>query len=262
MEMKLTGVPETMLQTLYARAKESKSGRGYLKDPMAEEIVSRMDYDFANADRDRAMYTGVVARTILLDRMTEEFLKNHPGTTVINLACGLDTRCCRLHGSYKMWYNLDLPETMAVRRQFLKETGEIVQIVGSAMDPAWTKQIMVTEGTVLVIIEGLTMYLNESDVKKIFQILDRKFPSAVVFAEVMNPWVVNHIKEKSIEGSSAGFSWGISSGSQLQKMVPPFVSAEDHSLTEGMQVFLPAYRFLGKIRFIRNISNKILVLKK
>ena len=37
-EVKLTGVPETMLQTVYARAKESK-GRGAIRDRKAEEIT-------------------------------------------------------------------------------------------------------------------------------------------------------------------------------------------------------------------------------
>lgn len=36
-KMNLTGVPETMLQTIYARAKESK-GRGAICDKKAEEI--------------------------------------------------------------------------------------------------------------------------------------------------------------------------------------------------------------------------------
>ena len=48
-KMNLTGVPETMLQTIYARAKESK-GRGAICDKKAEEIVSRLDYDFSLAD--------------------------------------------------------------------------------------------------------------------------------------------------------------------------------------------------------------------
>lgn len=34
----LSGVPETMLQTLYARAKESK-GRGAICDRKAEELI-------------------------------------------------------------------------------------------------------------------------------------------------------------------------------------------------------------------------------
>ena len=43
--IRLSGVPETMLQTVYARAKES-SGRGAIHDAKAEEIVERLDYDF------------------------------------------------------------------------------------------------------------------------------------------------------------------------------------------------------------------------
>ncbi len=38
----LSGVPETMLQTLYARAKESRT-RGAVCDKKAEEIVERLD---------------------------------------------------------------------------------------------------------------------------------------------------------------------------------------------------------------------------
>ena len=53
-KIKLSGVPETMLQTVYARAKES-SGRGAIHDAKAEEIVERLDYDFSLADKDTAM---------------------------------------------------------------------------------------------------------------------------------------------------------------------------------------------------------------
>ena len=37
-KIKLSGVPETMLQTIYARAKESR-GRGAIHDAKAEEII-------------------------------------------------------------------------------------------------------------------------------------------------------------------------------------------------------------------------------
>ena len=47
-KVKLSGVPETMLQTVYARAKESGS-RGAIHDAKAEEIVGKLDYDFALA---------------------------------------------------------------------------------------------------------------------------------------------------------------------------------------------------------------------
>ena len=154
----LSGVPETMLQTVYARAKESR-GRGAIRDRKAEEILSAVDYDFSPADSDKAMHSGVIARTIVLDRLTENYLAAHSGCTVVNIASGLDTRCYRL-GGYSHWYNLDLPETMAVREKLLPESGRISQIAMSAMDD-WGGEIAETCSDVLIIIEGLTMYLSQ-----------------------------------------------------------------------------------------------------
>lgn len=51
----LSGVPETMLQTLYVRAKESR-GRGAIHDAKAEETVAKLDYDFAHADKNFQSY--------------------------------------------------------------------------------------------------------------------------------------------------------------------------------------------------------------
>ena len=40
-KVNVTGVPETMIQTLYARAKESGKKDAKIKDDMAMEIVSK-----------------------------------------------------------------------------------------------------------------------------------------------------------------------------------------------------------------------------
>ena len=258
-KIKLSGVPETMLQTVYARAKES-SGRGAIHDAKAEEIVERLDYDFSIADKDTAMRSGVIARTIVLDRLTKAWLGTHPGGVVVNIACGLDTRCYRMSG-YAHWYNLDLPETMAVREKLLPESGTISQIAMSAMED-WGSEISEQNVQVLIVIEGLTMYLSEADVQRIFTVISSRFSNATVFVETMNPMIVKRFKEKSIEGSHAKFTWGIKNGKALAELLPGFRFMEEHSLTEGMAVFAPIYKLLDKLPTVRNISNKIIVLEK
>ena len=74
----LSGVPETMLQTVYARAKETKT-RGAITDNKAVEIIDRLDYDFSMADKDAAMHSGVIARTIVLDKLVKTYLAGHGG---------------------------------------------------------------------------------------------------------------------------------------------------------------------------------------
>lgn len=258
--MKIKGVPETMIQTLYARAKETSQKNPKIKDEMAVSIVKQLDYDFSQADQDKTMRSGVIARTIVLDKMVDEYLDKHKNTIVINIACGLDTRCYRMKGKYIRWYNLDLPETMNIRKQFLPETGPIYQIAKSAMDESYRDDIQYHGENILVIIEGLTMYLSENDIKKMFSIID--FKNSTVMVEVMLPFVVKHIKEKSIEGSHAKFTWGIKNGKELEKLTPSFSFLKEVSLVEGMKQLMPIYHVLGKILFVSHVSNKIIVLEK
>ena len=258
-KIKLSGVPETMLQTIYARAKESR-GRGTIHDAKAEEITRKLDYDFSLADKDTAMRSGVIARTIVLDQLTKAWLASHPGAVVVNIACGLDTRCYRMSG-YAHWYNLDLPETMAVRERLLPEDGAISQIAMSAMDD-WGGEVKEQNAPVLIVIEGLTMYLSERDVTRVFEVISHRFPKVTVFVETMNPMIVKRFKEKSIEGSHAKFTWGIKNGEALAVLLSDFQFVEEHSLTEGMAAFAPIYKLLGRLPAVRNISNKIIVLEK
>ena len=174
-KVSVTGVAETMIQTLYARAKETRKPDHKIRDDIAVELVEKIDYDFSKADQDMVMYSGVIARTIVLDQMVRQYLENHKNTIVINIACGLDTRCYRMQGKYLRWYNVDLPETMNVRSRFLSETGPVYQIAKSAMDETYVDEITFHNEDVLVIIEGLTMYLKEDDVKKCFQSLINPF---------------------------------------------------------------------------------------
>ena len=238
-KVNVTGLPETMIQTLYARAKESGKENAKIHDDMAVEMVSRLDYDFSKADQDKAMSYGVIARTIVLDEMVEKYLSGHPNTIVVNIASGLDTRCYRMQGKYVRWYNVDLPETMKIREKFITENGSISQIAKSAMDASYIDDIEYGGENVLVIIEGLSMYLSEADVLQMMSIIEKTFRKVTVMIETMSPFVVKHIKEKSIEGSHAKFTWGVKNGKKLQRLVPAFTYKGEVSLVEGMKKMFP-----------------------
>ena len=261
-KVKVTGVPETMIQTLYARAKETGKKNPKIRDEMAVEVVSQLDYDFSKADQDKAMGYGVIARTIVLDGMVEQYLSTHKNTVVVNIACGMDTRCYRMKGKYLRWYNVDLPETMEIRSRFFTENGSVYQIARSAMDETYVDEITYNGEDVLVIIEGLSMYLNEADIRQMFSIIQKSFQKATVLIEAMSPFVVQHVKEKSIEGSNAKFTWGVKNGKELQKLLTSFTYKKEVSLVEGMKKMMPVYHVLGLIPAVRNISNKIIVMEK
>ena len=126
----------------------------------------------------------------------------------------------------------------------------------------WGSEIKEQNVPVLIVIEGLTMYLNEKDVRQIFAAISSRFSKATVFVETMNPAMVRHFKEKSIDASNAKFNWGIKNGKTLAELLSDFRFVEEHSLTEGMAAFAPVYKLLDRLPAVRNISNKIIVLEK
>ena len=261
-KVNIQGVPETMLQTLFARAAHSQKKGHRFYDGKAIEMVQQLDYDFSKAEKDTAMSSGVIARTILLDRMVGDFIRNNPDAVVVNLACGLDTRVYRLDNGRIRWYNLDLPEVIHIRRRFFKEQGRISTIAKSATDKRWAAEVTKPTGRALILMEGLTMYLTEGEVKRILSIICGWFEDAEINMETMSPFVVRHFREKSIEASKAKFTWGLKTGRDLEGMVPGITWVKDVSLAEGMKELYPVYKVLERIQSIKNLYNQLVILKK
>ena len=170
----ISGSAETMLQSFYARAQYSKSKHNKFYDAKAVELVDKIDYDFSTAARDSTMEKGVIARTVVFDELVKNFIEKNPDCTVVNIACGLDTRFYRMDNGKITWYNLDLPETIAIRNQIFEESGRVSTIGISALDPAWSKEVKV-RGKMLFIIEGLSMYLTAEENGKILKIIKTEF---------------------------------------------------------------------------------------
>ena len=92
----ISGSAETMLQSFYARAQYSKSKHNKFYDAKAVELVDKIDYDFSTAARDSTIGKGVIARTVVFDELVKNFIEKNPYCTVVNIACGLDTRFYRM----------------------------------------------------------------------------------------------------------------------------------------------------------------------
>lgn len=176
----LEGVKETLLLTLYSRALESRSANPILRDPSAEEIVGRLDYDFGPLKTSKADQLLPVMRARLLDNWTTEFLAANPGATVLSLGCGLDSRVLRVNPAASVnWYDLDYPDVIGLRRHFFTERTGYHMIASSVTDPKWLDE-MPAAGRTMVIAEGLMMYLFEDDVRQLLGRLVERFSAGVL----------------------------------------------------------------------------------
>ena len=146
----LTPEQETLLITLYAKA---QPGNPLFFDPMAQDILNRVDYDFA---RLRVPYKTVVLvcqRAKKLDAVTRDFLAEHPGGVVLQLGCGLDSRFWRVDDGRVNWYDLDMPPVVELRHQFFTESERYHMIAASVTDLEWAAWTALGYGPHAVVLE-------------------------------------------------------------------------------------------------------------
>ena len=254
----LTGSAETMLQSFYARAKYSRKKNAKFYDAKAIELVEKIDYDFSKAEKDSTMSDGVIARTIVFDELVKDFIDKNPDCTVVNIACGLDTRFYRMDNGRITWYNVDLPETIEVRDAIYNESGRVSTIGISATDPAWADKVT-KRGKMLFIIEGLSMYLTAEENAQMLSIIRDKFDNATVFMECLaKRWVNKEHTEKSIQDTV----FGADTFEDLGKAADGFKCVKNDDIVRGMAVIMPILKPFKKLPLLRKIAQKILIFEK
>lgn len=214
----LTGAPETMLATLYGRALDSRSPRSILHDDEAERAVGRIDYDFRRTGMTGTTAAGVALRARQLDSWTAEFLAAHPESTVLHLACGLDTRVLRLTPAPSVrWFDVDHPEVIALRERLLPApTGDYRMIGASVTDEAWLDAVPADRPTV-VVFEGLSMYLRKEDGKRLVQRVCGRFPSGRLLFDCYGSLSVRLQKlVPAVRNSGATLHWAIDDPREIE----------------------------------------------
>jgi len=96
MPVKLDGVMETLLITLYVRAKDAANAAPVLNDQKAVEMVEKIDYDFSKFDSGIMSYYGVLARAKMMDDRARLFISQNPECVIVSMGCELDTRFSRV----------------------------------------------------------------------------------------------------------------------------------------------------------------------
>lgn len=221
MEKQLKGIPETLLIPLWARAVESKQSNPIIKDVKAIEMVKQIDYDFTKFETEWPTQMSIAIRTEILDNATKAYFRNHANAVVINIGCGLDTRFSRLDNGTVQWYDLDLPESIRLRRKFFKENDRYKMIAKSVFDYSWIDEIT-NKKHVLLIAEGIFMYFRKNEVLKILDNLIEAFKGAEMLIETIPPSLVKQSRKQDLDKKQyqmdAQFNWGVKNGKEWRNL--------------------------------------------
>ncbi|MDA2802970.1 class I SAM-dependent methyltransferase [Nocardiopsis suaedae] len=188
--VRLGTVQETLLIPLYGRAVESRKAEAVLRDPVAEEMVAAIDYDFSRFDGGSSLI-GAVLRTHLFDHWVRGFLADHPDATVVEIGTGLNTRHERADNGRAHWFELDLPDVIEVRRTFFADTPRRTMLAASVLDDGWTAAPLATDGPYLLAAEAVLPYLPEEDARRAFDLLGERFPGALLAFDTTGPGMVD-----------------------------------------------------------------------
>lgn len=212
----LGNVQKTLFLPLWGRAFESKKEEPLLVDKTALEIIGKVDYDFSVMARKISELTRVawIMRSICVDEVVNAFLGKYPMATIVDLGCGLDTTFDRVDNGTLVWYDLDLPDVINLRRRFIKETERRKFIATSFLERSWLNDIQVAEN-VLFIAAGVFYYFEENEVKEFLVRLADSFPGSEILFDVASSYGIKAANRMVITNSGLDeksfLKWGLES---------------------------------------------------
>ena len=218
----IRNVSDTALWVAIYRAMESERTDALFNDPYArrlggergEAIVKAMPHGAANG-------WPIVVRTTVMDEILLRCVREGT-TTVLNLAAGLDARPYRLPLPAGLrWLHVDLPDMVDYfRAQMAGETPHCeVEFVAADLRDATARRDVFTRaaahGPVLVITEGLLIYLNADQVADLARELHAVARPKYWLTDLASPMLLKFLEKQwapKLREGNAPFQFGPAGG--------------------------------------------------
>lgn len=167
----IRNVSDTALWVATYRAQETARKDAIFRDPYAVRLAGERGPAIVRALRGMAMDWPMIVRTAVMDEIVQRQVAQG-ARTVLNLACGLDTRPWRLPLPKSLrWIDADLPGMIDYKRERLAGETPRCAYEARAVDlaDAHARAALFADaaknGPVLVVAEGLLVYLRDDTVK-------------------------------------------------------------------------------------------------
>jgi len=250
--MNLSNESKTLFIPLLGKALMSKKNL-FLHDLKAEEIINKVDFDFSKLNQSKWLSMYMSLRALIIDEICNDYIKNNSNVTVIHLGCGLDSRCLRVRQDYKVWYDIDYDNVIDIRKQFYNIDSKHQMIGSSVLDYTWLDKIDVSDN-VLVIAEGLIMYLSEDEIRNLLLKLNQKFENFHLLFDSYSKRGVKLSKIKNpVKKMNAQIKYGIDNKDDFLllnenlKHIKTHLIKKDENNLKGFTKFIFNNLYCGKI---------------
>ncbi len=255
----LSPLEQTALLTQYARALDSRWRRPILGDTLADDIVAKIDYDFAALGIPTSVVCQSALRAKMLDDRVRAFTAEHPDAVVVDLGAGLDTGPFRVGPPATVdWYSVDLPGVIRLRNQVMPASEHAHSIAASVADRTWTDSIPI-DRPAMVIADGLFAFLSEPIIVGVFRHVTEYFGSGeLAFNDYGRIGWFSRVAVKLAPQrmfSHVGSQWGYAGFKDArvpESWAPRLRLVEETSLAHAPEVEL----FPGWIRLATKVSGR------
>ena len=256
MDITFGDIQETALIPLAIKASETARPNARIRDEKARAIIDALGVDVSKYDPFLS-HEGVVARTIMFRNTLKDLLAKYPDAVCINLGCGFDDKFSQVDNGRLRWFDVDLPDQIAVRRKVFQDRDRCTMLDGDALDGAWTKALPKAD-MYIIIVEGVLEYFSKEQVKTCLNMLCDCFPHGYLLAELHYPFLEKHgSHHDAVKHTNATFGWGTQSGRDYLELEPRMKLLSEHSYNEEMR----KYTIRGKLFAIigKKINNRLAV---
>jgi len=236
----LGSVRKTLLLPLWGRAVEARKPRPLLIDSAAVRIIDSIAYDFSTIAAHINFVTRLswIARSLHIDRTIRQFLARYPSATIVNLGCGLDTTFERVDNERLRWYDLDLPDVVELRSQYIQQRPRRHFIAASILDDAWMNGLASVD-PMLFVAAGLLYYFTESDVKSVLGRLADQFPGSELIFDACSVRGVRIANRRVIRDggmdADAQLKWGLGKAAEIESWDRRFTVLAEYPIFRGLK---------------------------
>jgi len=218
--MAIENVSDTARWVAVYRAMETARPDAIFRDPYADRLAGEKGREIVEGMKyGRRMAWAMIVRTAVMDELIMERVKQQGIDTVLNLAAGLDTRAWRLPLPASLrWFDVDLQPMTDYKAGLMRDVTPVCQyeaigadLTNAAVRDALFSQIGNASTKMLVITEGLLIYLAQEEVESLAKALHGIRSARWWITDIASPLLLEWMRKswgKSVDLANAPFKFG------------------------------------------------------
>lgn len=249
-------VQETLLIPLYGRKSAMDLYPDLFMDHDCQALFDRIDFTVPDNMKGMLGNIGCImgaTRQYDMASACRAYLKAHPNACVVNLGCGLDTTFRQVDNGKAKGYNLDFPDTIAIRNELLGTREREFNIACDLNDISWFDQIdFRPEDGIVFFASGVFYYFKMTDVEKLFAAMAEHFPGGkLVFDATKKKGLKSMLKTwlKGFEMKDINVYFSVDDVHTLKEWSGHISSAVSNPYLTGYRPLDKRYGFITNIVF-------------